>query len=437
MKKTIQAILEDVIKRISPTQEEINAIYSSIKEFEAKLKPSLKRYGAKIFIGGSLAKQTIIKKGKTYDIDLFIVFPYKFKEKSNKLSDLLERALKKRKIKYVMLKGSRNYFQVRFKNLILELIPIIAIKKASEAANITDISPLHVFYIVGKIKKNKKLADEIKLAKAFCYAANCYGAESYIRGFSGYAIEILVCHYGSFFGFIKNASKWKLLPKFKNKIIIDPANHYKNKLKIFEEMNKAKLHSPIILVDPVQKERNVTAALSFETFERFIAAAKKFLEHPSENYFFKEKIDVVKLKKEAKKAKAKLVVLEALSSKKKADVAGAKLKKFYEFFYFSLKKNGFKILKGEFEFDEKTMIANFYFILKEPEKYYVVKGPPLNVAEKYILAFKKKWPNFFIEKNRLFAKAKRKIYNVTQLLALIPKTQLKEMGIKKINLVNQ
>lgn len=429
MKNTI---LTNVLRKITPLHEEKIVLDKALLKFESKLKPSLKKHDARIFIGGSLAKQTLVKRDTSYDIDIFILFPYaKFKNKSSRLSDFLEQSLKNAKIKYITLKGSRNYFQVNFKNLTLELIPILAIKKASQALNITDISPLHVSYVLGKIKKNKKLSDEIKLAKAFCYAADCYGAESYIRGFSGYALEVLVSYYGSFIKFLSNAVKWKIPTSFETRIIIDPKHYYKSK-QVLEEMNEAKLHSPIILVDPVQKERNAAAALSFETLKKFIETSKKFLAHPSESYFFKEKIDLEKLKSAARKSRAKFIILRARSSKNKIDVAGAKLKKLYEFLYFLLKKNGFKVLKGEFDFNERTFLATFYFILKEPDKDYLVKGPPLNVQEKYLVAFKKHWPKAFVKNKRLYVKARREISNINQLLKSISKAQLREMGIKEI-----
>lgn len=428
-------ILINVIKKITPTIQEKLALDNALLHFEAKLKPALKKYGAKFFVGGSLAKQTLVKRDTTYDVDVFILFPYgKFKAKSKELSKFLEKALKQSKIKYITLKGSRNYFQVKFKNLTLELIPILAIKKASQALNITDISPLHVSYVLEKIKKNKKLADEIKLAKAFCYAANCYGAESYIKGFSGYALEVLILHYGSFLKFMNAVAKWKLPTTLETRIIIDPKHYYKSKQQLLEEMNEAKLHSPIILVDPVQRERNACAALSFETLKRFIEIAKKFLAHPDESFFFKKKIYIEKLRIIAKRNKAKLIILKAISTKNKIDVAGAKLKKLYEFLYFLLKKNGFKVLLKDFEFNEKTFVATFYFILKEPDKEYIVAGPPLHVEEKYIKAFKKKWPKTFIKNKRLYAKAKHEISNVSQLLKSIKKAQLEEMGIKEIKI---
>lgn len=428
-------ILKNIIKKITPSREEKLALDRALLQFEARLRPSLKKYQARIFVGGSLAKQTLVKRNTSYDIDIFILFPYKkFKDKSSRLSDFLKQALKYNKIRCITLKGSRNYFQVKFKNLVLELIPILAIKKANQALNITDISLLHVSYVLQQIKKNKKLADEIKLAKAFCYGADCYGAESYIKGFSGYALEVLVSYYGSFLKFINAAAKWKLPTSFETRIIIDPKHHYKSKRQLLEEMNEAKLHSPIILVDPVQQERNACAALSFETLKRFIETAKKFLAHPDELFFFKEKTNIEKLRAIAKRNKAKLIILKTISTKNKIDVAGAKLKKFYEFLYFMFKKNGFKVLLKKFDFDEKTFIATFYFVLKEPAQDYIIAGPPLNVQEKYIKAFKKRWPKAFIKNNRLWVRAKREISNVSQLLKSISKSQLREMEIKEIKI---
>jgi len=426
MAAEMKSILDNVIEKISVPIAEKLLMDRELLSFEKNIKPQLKKHQANLFIGGSLAKQTLIKRDHAYDIDIFVLFPYKLKDKS--LSDILEASLKKSKIHFIKLHGSRDYFQVRFKNLVLELIPILEIKNASQALNITDISPLHVSYILQKIKKNKKINDEIKLAKAFCYAADCYGAESYIRGFSGYSLEVLVSHYGSFINFIKQAARWNT----KDKIIIDPKKYYKDKKKILQEINISKQISPLILIDPVQKERNVSAALSHETLNKFIIISKQFLSHPSEKFFFKEHIDINKLRNEAKKSKSNLIIIKVKSSKAKIDVAGAKLKKFYEFLEFLMKKNDFKMLKGIFDLNEKTLDATFYFILKEPDKEYIVQGPPLSVDKKYQDAFKKKWPKAFVKNKRLFAKAKRDVVDFKHLIDSIQKSQIKEMGINSI-----
>ncbi len=421
-------MLYEVIEKISPSKAEKLALETALSSFETRLKPSLKKYGAKLFVGGSLAKQTIVKRNVSYDIDLFVLFPYaKFRDKSSKLSDLLQKSLKQSRIKYSILKGSRNYFQVNFNSLVIELIPILEIKNASQALNITDISPLHVSYVLGKIKKNKNISNEIKLAKAFSYACDCYGAESYIQGFSGYTLEVLVSYYGSFINFLKTVSKWN----GHDKLVVDPANYYKNK-EALEELNEAKTHSPIILIDPVQRERNAAAALSFKTFEKFVKIAKQFLNKQAESYFFKKEINISNLEKEAKRTKSKLIVIKVKSDKDKVDVAGAKTRKFYDYLFYIMRKNGFQVSRGEFDFNEKTLEASLYIIYKEPSNNYIIAGPPINVNEKYIKSFKKNNPKAFIKQGRWQAHAKRTVFSAEKLIKGVPRAQLKEMGIKEI-----
>ncbi len=415
--------MKKVFEKIRPEKKDLDEIKEALNRVM-----KIKGRGIELFIGGSYAKKTLVKRDKGYDVDVFVMFPYKMAKQSHKLADFLSKILKKHKIKAIRLHGSRDYFQVKINKITIELVPILKIKKAEEAVNITDVSPLHVTYILSKIKKNKKLADEIRLAKAFSYSADCYGAESYIRGFSGYVLEVLVCYYGSFMKFLRAMTKWN----GKEKIVIDPKKYYSSKAQVMHSLNKAKLHSPIILIDPVQKDRNAAAALSFKTLEKFIKVAKKYLKRSSESYFFKHEINIEALKKETKRNKAKFVTIQVTTLKKKVDVAGSKTRKFYEYLQFILKKNGFKVIRSIFGFSEKNLEAKFYFIYKEPEKNYVIAGPPLNIPEKHIKKFKKTWKKTFVKNKRLYAKAQRKIFDMKKLIRRIPKSQLKEMGIKEI-----
>ena len=235
------------------------------------------------------------------------------------------------------------------------------------------MSYFHVNYVKQKISKNKKLADEIILAKSFCYFQGCYGAESYIRGFSGYALELLICYFGSFVKFLKEIQG-------KERIIIDPAKHYKNKDEIMLELNESKLQSPIVFVDPTFKERNALAALSRETFEKFKDAAKRFLKTPNNRFFKKFEIN----------EKIYNFIIEVKTSKQKGDIAGSKLKKFYEFLSKKIMED-FVINKKEFSYDEDKNLGRFYFNLKS-KGAIVIEGPPITAVE-HVTRFKKKHKN--------------------------------------------
>jgi tRNA nucleotidyltransferase (CCA-adding enzyme) len=421
MKVDLQGILE----KIKFSEQELSGINEKVWDFQKKL---LKLAGKniKIFIGGSYAKGTMLKKDRI-DIDIFVIFP-----KNEKPSEKLSSMLKKGKIKFNVIHGSRDYFQVNFDDIVVELVPIINIKKAQEAMNITDISPLHVSWLLNKIKENEKLKDEIMLSKSFCYACDCYGAESYISGFSGYALEVLTCYYRSFLNFLKQASKWKIEKIDDKKIVIDPEKYYDNEKEILESLNESKQTSPIILIDPVQKERNVTAALNLETLKKFIENAKKFLKNPSEEFFFKKSFNPDAWKKE----KGQFFVIKAISFKDKVDTAGAKLKKFYEFLIYKLEKENFSVLEKHFDFNDKSLEARYFFVLKEPPQEILVQGPPIKIEQKYQDNFKKKWTNAFIKNKRLFAKAERRFSSFQELIKIIYKEQMKEMGIKEIKLMD-
>lgn len=410
----IKQILAEEIEKIRPTEKERALISEKIEEIKEKVNKKL-RGKATAIIGGSLAKDTIIKKDK-YDADLFVKF---FK---NPDSNLLEKTLKHLKIKIERLHGSRDYFRSKVSSSIfIEIVPILNITKAEQAENVTDVSQLHVAYIKKKINKNPKLADEIRLAKAFCYALNVYGAESHIRGFSGYCLEVLVCYYGSFLNLLKNATKWN------EKVILDPEKYYSGKNEVLTELNESKLISPLIIVDPVQKNRNVSAALSDEKFMIFVNESKKFLKTPGLDSF--EKRDLEKeIIDEAKKSKKELVIAEAESNSDKEDVAGAKLIKFQNTLIVKLEKEGYSI-KSAIKFSGSS--AKFYFLLGK--KDVLIPGPFLNMPQ-HVQAFKKRWGKTTVKGKRVFALKKSSAISWKNALKTDQKL-MKEMSIKSYRIL--
>ncbi|MCK4647497.1 nucleotidyltransferase domain-containing protein, partial [Candidatus Pacearchaeota archaeon] len=269
MTNKINSVLREALESVSPPKEDLELIQSSLQKFLEKFEKNLKKLKIKpdIFLGGSYAKNTMIRK-KDYDIDIFVRY-----KNGKGISELTKKALKIFDFKTVH--GSRNYFQVGItKNMLFEIIPVKKIEKPKDAENITDLSYSHVKYIKKRIK-TKKMLDEIRLAKVFCYSNDCYGAESYVNGFSGYALELLVYYYGSFLKFVQ------AMIKSKDKIIIDIEKDYKNKYQIMMDINSSKLKSPIILIDPTYKQRNAAAALSDETFGNFQKVCRNFLKNPS------------------------------------------------------------------------------------------------------------------------------------------------------------
>jgi tRNA nucleotidyltransferase (CCA-adding enzyme) len=346
----------------------------------SKLSSALKKrkIQADVVIGGSVAKSTNLKH---YDMDIFVQF-YK-----NPDSDLLEAVLKKEFARVERLHGSRDYFKIHAGSKHYEIVPVLKIAKAEQAENVTDVSMLHVKWV----KANLKNPGDVKLAKLFCRAQHVYGAESFISGFSGYFLEILIVYYGSFEKMIKAAAKWK------PKVVIDAAHYYTSKEDALFQLNASKTISPVIVIDPVQKDRNAGAAVSIEKFDKFVKAAQEYTKKPSEKFFAAEEFSAEKLKKEAGKNKT-AVILKAEPVKGKLDVVYSKIVKVQEHIKQQLELNEFSVHKTEFEFTE-----NIIWFIVSPVKLPSQKkhlGPKADFEPKFIDSFKKKYKNAKLEKGR-------------------------------------
>lgn len=411
----MKKLLSEVLSGIRPSNEYEKEILDKANQIINNINKSVR--DANAVLGGSGAKGTWLK---TFDADIFVMFNYgRYKDKSDQLSEILEKSLKKH-FKITRLHGSRDYFQIKQGKFTFEIIPILEIKKSEQAKNITDVSPLHSSFVL----KHKKLIDEMRLTKQFFKASKVYGAESHIRGFSGYVCEILTVYYGSFLKLIRAVTKWK------EKMVIDVKNYYKGK-NVFMELNKSKLTSPLIVIDPVQKDRNAAAALDHEKFEIIIHRSKEFLKKPSRDFFemkaFAEK-DI------RTKFPENLVMLEVKPLNKKEDVAGAKMLKAFHFIEKALIFNDFKVNESDMLWHGKD--ALFYYALdsdKLPETKEVI-GPPIKIKFHAEL-FKKKHKSAFVKNNRLYAKEKRKFSNAEDLIKTVIKTSNIKDNVKKIDFV--
>ena len=430
--------IRDVMKQAVSTVEipkSVNLLLNStVKKFKLLFDKIFKHHLIEdVFIGGSYAKKTMINKQQS-DVDFFIRFKHDVMVSESIMSSTIRQRLKRyvknlKKIGVVKIEevhGSRDYFILfvnKNVNIMIEIIPIIKIRKSSEAENITDISPLHVAYIKKQIRNKPALKREIKLAKAFFNANGCYGAETFIQGFSGYSLEILVSHYGSFIRLCKAISKWK------PKVYIDPEHYYKSKTQAMKLLNHSKIISPVILIDPVQKERNVTAAVGNETFKKISKVCKNFLKKPSIGYFTKHETNLSVILKKflmLKKKDERLFMVKFRSIKKRQDIAAVKCKKFVDYLSVELRK--ITKFHSFFAFDKERMIATVYLLL--PKQIVMVKqGPPVIMKEQSVI-FRKKHKNkgVYIKKSRLYAKSELRSYDILKQLL----KKAKEMTIKDV-----
>ena len=400
------------LDKIIPSNKEINKVNKLINIFLKKIKAKLK--DANPELGGSMAKNTWLSGD--HDIDIFIKFPYsRYYDKD--ISKILQERLNG--IKYDKMHGSRDYLQVKKGKYLFELIPVIDIKHSSRNLNITDVSPLHAKYV----KEKNKNPNEIRLAKAFLKANNLYGAESYIKGFSGYVTELLIIYYNNFDNLIKNASIWK------TQTIIDLNNYYKNENEILRNINKDKL-SNLILIDPVQVERNAAAALSSEKYFEFINSCKKYLSNPSEGFFELKKFNLNDLRKKAKKNKLITFTIKPLDGK--PDVIGSKILKIFNYIKDKINKEDFKILESSWEWKDDVLL---YYIVKDEKlsKEIIHYGPFKNDINN-LENFKKKWNKnkIYYDKEHVYIKLKRKYDSIEKYSKFLLKDNYVKDNLKEI-----
>ncbi|MFQ5621534.1 MAG: hypothetical protein ACE5FT_06865, partial [Candidatus Nanoarchaeia archaeon] len=335
-------------------------------------------------IGGSFAKDTHLKGD--HDVDVFVKFSLRYKSKD--ISEMLADAFKTLKMERVH--GSRDYFQLKKGTLLYEIVPVLDISQNKQAQNTTDFSPWHVDWVE---RNGKNLKGDIRLAKKFCKAAKVYGAESFIRGFSGHVIDILVIHYGGFIPFLEAALTWK------PKVIIDFADHYQGQ--VLRMMDKSKTEGPLIVVDPVQHRRNASSSLGKEKFFAFKRAAQNFLAAPSLDDFEERPLDV----KRVRMKKGTVIILEIDSKKARRDVAGSKLLQLFDYVgrhieEFDLKEKGWEWTEGQ--------VATMWWSCQKKQLplMTIKEGPPENALH-HKDAFLDKYPKAFVKNHRFYARIRR------------------------------
>jgi len=429
---TLKKILDSELEKIKVNDEEIDYLKNLTNLIISRLNEKIKKKEiiAEVFVGGSLAKNTLIKK-ENYDIELFIRFSKKYSEEE------IKKHMKKiffwfrvpgQRINVKRVHGSRDYYKINIKSrkgFSFEVVPSVKVNDPEEARNITDLSYFHVNYI-NKKASNQKIVDQILLAKSFCHAQKCYGAESYVRGFSGYSIEILMCYYKDFRKFLM------AMIKAEDQLIIDPGKLYKSKKEIIESLSKAKLEGPLVLIDPTFKDRNASNALSQETFNRFKSKAKSFLKEPDNSFFEYKRVDIPAFRNTAQEVKGIFAVLELRTKKQAGDVAGSKMLKFSKVLTREMEKY-FDVVEHEYDY-WGAQKSNVYYVLKRKTEI-IHHGPSIHHKEA-VRAFKGKHRIWYEEEGRIKS-AKPTDLSIKEFIKNFNKNHkrtMKQMSIKKVKL---
>ena len=345
------------MKDFMPSKDEKKKLKKTVKSFLS----NFKHEEAKFTLGGSYAKDTWLPGNK--DIDVFVKFKAK-KYRDENISSILYVTLRKKFKNVLIVHGSRDYFHVEFEGILFEVVPVLDVKHASEAENIMDVSPLHVKYVKRKVRHK----DDVRKLKALLKANHLYGAESYLQGFSGYVCELLISYYGSFSKLIANVRKWNL-----KGIVLDVGKQYSSPSIALKSLNKSKL-GILVLVDPVDKDRNAAASVSSSKFKSFVKLCSKF--DGSEKFFVLSSVDVSKLKG--------YIVLNIVPLSGKKDISLAKMRALYDRIVREFSYYGFSVKDSGWD------SGHYWFKVSKLSKTFKHSGPSLEFAE-HVKVFRKKY----------------------------------------------
>ncbi len=416
----LNEVIEKALELVKVNEEEKVKANQVINEVLEKLEKTKKELGidALIELHGSFAHDTFLSDDK--DIDIFILSKAEKNEAINNGLKIAKACFPNHIERY----AEHPFITVNYKGYNFDIVPAVLIEEGEEIKTAADRTRLHTVYL--KKVLNDELRDQIRLFKKFLKTIELYGAEIKVEGFSGYLCELLIIHYGSFLNLIKEAVKWR---------------EYKTVIGGEWKLQPA----PLVVVDPVDKSRNVAAA--FKKISLFKFACNLFLSKPSLKFFQGRKYseDINLALKIFEERNTKVFVIEGRYPNIPPDVFWGEVKRAKQSFTSFLEENEIYVLDSKIYSDEKEKFA----ILFEVDKIELplkkkLKGPlinDINNVKRFIEAHKK--DELLVENSRIYAYTDRKIRNIFDAFQRwlkvysIPKDLINVLNESKTYLLNE
>ena len=359
-----------------------------------------------VHFGGSYAKETWTPE--KIDIDIFVKFKKTTKEKD------FEKIGKKigfdslKKFKPYVRYSEHPFVEANINGVGVNVVPCYDIKKG-EWKSAADRSTFHTEFMSGNLTGSMK--DDIRILKCFLKINGMYGAEIAKQGFSGYVCETLVYYLGNFENVLKKMAKLQ-----NNEIIGE---------------SPRKFESPIVIIDPIDRNRNLGAAISIDNVATFVLIARNFLKKNSISYF-KEK---TKMKIPKELAKNTLIV-NFKYKKRSDDIIYGQIKRASNSIESQLNKEGFNVLRNDaVVYDENKACLVFLIESLRIPKNEVRVGPDVfskDFATKFININSKKSKLMWTDKDgKLQSLQKRRYDDAKSYLNDLIKNHIGESGIPK------
>lgn len=315
------------------------------EQLKAKLTAEGKRrrLDAEVRLDGSVAKDTWLRGDA--DIDIFLRVPASLSraDLEKRCLDVAKRALKGYPI--VERFSEHPYVETHVGGIRVNVVPCYNVARG-EWRSATDRTPFHTDYVISHLSSDQK--EEVRLLKAFLKGIGVYGADVKVSGFSGMLCETLIMYYGSFMKTLEQAQSWKA------PTMIDLERYYAGRedelLDLFEE--------PLIVIDPVDRGRNLAASISRKRLWEFVAAARAFSNKPKKSFFAARKIvplSVGRFRREMQRRGWNLIAIEFGRVDAVVDVLWSQLYRTERALRNLLRQEGFNVTRSAAWTDEKDL----------------------------------------------------------------------------------
>jgi len=343
MKELISKIQKSVVptKTIEKSKSKIADLAFKLVENEIAKYPEV----LGLEFGGSYAKGTWLSKDA--DVDIFVKFKKNTsEEKFEQISKKIGFDALKSYFPYVRY-SEHPYVEAKIKDTKINVVPFYDVK-LGEWKSSADRSPFHTKFM-GK-SLTTKMRDEVRILKTFLKSNGIYGAEIAKQGFSGYVSEVLILNFGSFENTIKSISSIK-----ENQII---------------GKTTKKFGTSIVIIDPIDSNRNLAAAISNENVGKFILVSRGFKENPRLIFFKNKKSET------SKNYWNNLLVIKFNFKPRSPDVIWGQIKRATTSLSTQLELGGFNVLRSKAHTDQvKDAYLLFFLESTKISSTYSKNGP--------------------------------------------------------------
>ncbi len=391
MEEALHEVLNKALRISVPDENEKKATELLCRKIQDSFQRVASDFDVKHMFCGSVAKGTWLAGNK--DIDVFILFSEKAPRKELEQTGMMlaKKTIKKLMGSYEIAYSEHPYVRGFLAGHRVEIVPAYDVASPEKIKSAVDRTPYHVRYVEGKLTENQ--ANEVRLLKKFCRGAGVYGSDLKTEGFSGYLCELLIIENENFVNLIKEASQWS-----PGEIIDMEFSQDKEKLaRKFPE-------DPLVVIDPVDRNRNVASVLSAEKFLLFVKKCGNFLENPGLDFFEEKKPEVPgvgEIRRGMERRDTKFFMIKFRAPVVQEDVMWPQLRKFRKRLVSLLREGDFEVMRSDVWSDGIKCILVLELLNEKLPKIQVREGPSV-FDRQGTLGFIRRYQgyNIFVDGNR-------------------------------------